>query len=180
MIGQRLQTSLLDEGLSGRCKHARGNPSAGPCQSCNAHPQSGLKGRLKGSTRSLGFFSNRGHDRAVDLGKFWARNDFHTRGTLARLRNDFQVRRIHRQMTLNRTVQVVHPLALVSLGFLENLGISGHRNFLKSILPKGGAQKELLASLNAHLPLKLGSLEGAALKAEVKPESKQQFTDAQC
>ncbi|PPE04301.1 hypothetical protein HCUR_00364 [Holospora curviuscula] len=169
MIGQRLQASLLDEGLSGRCKHARGKTSAGPCQSCNAHPQRGLEGRLKGSTRSLGFFSNRGHDRAVDLGKFWARNDFHTRGALARLRNDFQVRRIHRQMTLNRTVQVVHPLALAGLSFLENFAVSGHRNLLKSILPQGGGQKELLPSLNAHLPLKLGSLEGPAPQRKVEP-----------
>ncbi|PPE06864.1 hypothetical protein HCUR_00116 [Holospora curviuscula] len=116
----------------------------------------------------------------MDLGELGARDDFHTRGTLARLRNDLQVRRIHRQMTLNRTVQVVHPLALVSLGFLENLAVSGHRNFLKSILPYRGGQKELLPSLNAHLPLKLGPLEGAPLKVEVKPESKQQFTDIQC
>ncbi|PPE05553.1 hypothetical protein HCUR_00199 [Holospora curviuscula] len=155
MVGQRLQASLLNEGLSGRCKHARGNPSAGPCQSCNAHPQSGLEGRLNSGTRSLGFFSNRGHDRAVDLGKFWARNDFHTRGALARCGNNLQVRRIHRQMTLNRTVHVVHPLALVSLGFLENARVLYHRNLLKAVILQGGAQKELLASLNAHLPLKL-------------------------
>ncbi|PPE04287.1 hypothetical protein HCUR_00478 [Holospora curviuscula] len=60
-------------------------------------------------------------------------------------------------------------MALASLGFLENFAVSGHRNFLKSILPKGGGQKELLASLNAHLPLKLGSLEGPALQRKVEP-----------
>ncbi|PPE06938.1 hypothetical protein HCUR_00038 [Holospora curviuscula] len=150
MVGQRLQASLLDEGLSGRCKHARGKTSAGPCQSCNAHPQSGLKGRLKGSTRSLGFFSNRGHDRVVNLGKFWARQDFHTRGALARCGDDLQVRRIHTKPPLHRAIYIVHPLALASLDFLKNLDISGHRNFLKSILPQGGGQKELLASLNAR------------------------------
>ncbi|PPE06936.1 hypothetical protein HCUR_00040 [Holospora curviuscula] len=57
----------------------------------------------------------------------------------------------------------------MSLGFLENLGVSGHRNLFKSILPQGGAQKELLASLNAHLALKLGSLEAPLLQRKVEP-----------
>ncbi|PPE05301.1 hypothetical protein HCUR_00345 [Holospora curviuscula] len=51
---------------------------------------------------------------------------------------------------MHRAVHKVHPLALASLDFLENLAVSGHRNFLKSILPQGGAQKELLPSLNAR------------------------------
>ncbi|PPE04295.1 hypothetical protein HCUR_00486 [Holospora curviuscula] len=180
MVGQRLKTSLLDEGLSGRCKHARGKTSAGPCQSCNAHPQSSLEGRLKNGTRSLGFLNNRGHDRAVDFRELGARQDFHTRGTLARCRGDLQMRRIHTKPPLHRAVHKVHPLALAGLSFLENLAVSGHRNFLKSILPQSGGQKELLASLNAHLPHKLGSLEGPLLQRKVEPESKQQFTDAQC
>ncbi|PPE05550.1 hypothetical protein HCUR_00196 [Holospora curviuscula] len=74
----------------------------------------------------------------VNLGELGARQDFQADRALTRLRNDFQVRRIHRQMTLNRTVQVVHPLALVSLGFLENARVLNHLHLFKTVLPYRG------------------------------------------